>query len=248
MIDHSQTRTYQETLLLQQHTEIPSRVTVGLGLVNHDRIQQTLSTHGLDHGALDGLQSTAEDMAQFLGALNHLFLLNNLEGSDRDSATQGVTTVGRAVGTRFNGEHDVLAAQHTGHGIHAARDSLAQQDHVGLNAAPLVAEKLSSASNTGLDLITDQKGIVLVAKSTGFLQVVLIRDDNAGLSLNGFDQEGGEVGAGLLESLAQSGLVIVGDGTVRSGDVASNSGEVGTVVLPRLGVGRKRNGSELYSE
>lgn len=77
---------------------------------------------------------------------------------------------------------------------------------------------------------------MLVTQGTGFLQVILVGDDNSSLTLNGLDQEGGQVRASRLKGLAQSGLVIVGDGLLGAGDGASDTGEVGPVILAGLWV------------
>jgi hypothetical protein len=65
---------------------------------------------------------------------------------------------------------------------------------------------------------------VLVTEGAGFLEVALIGDDDTGFALDRLDQEGGEVGAGGLEGLAQSGLVVVCDGLFGAGDGAANTG------------------------
>lgn len=230
--------TYQQTLRFEQHTEVPCRVAVGLGLINDNSIEQALAAHGLDDGALDGLQTIAEDVTELLSALDHVLLLDDLQGSDSDRAGQRVTSIGRTVSARLDSKHHILAAQHAGHGVHATGDGLAQQHHVRLDAAPLVAEQLASAGNTGLNLIADQQDVVLVAQGSGLLQVIVVGDNNACLALNGLHQEGGEVGTRLLEGLPQGGLIVVGDRLVRSGNGAADTGQVRAIVLARLGVRR----------
>lgn len=237
--------TYQQTLGLHQHAQIPSRVSVGLGLVNDNGIEQTLAANRLDQRALQILQALAEDVAELLGTLNHLFLLDNLQSTDGNGTAEGVTAVGRTVGAGLNREHDVLATEHTRDRVHTTRDGLAQQDQVRLNSAPLVAQQLARAGDTGLDLVTDQKHIMLVTQSARLLQVTLVGDDDTGLTLDGLDQEGGQVGAGRLEGCAQGGLVIVGDGLLGAGDGAPDTGEVGAIVLARLRIRGQRDGGEL---
>lgn len=149
------------------------------------------------------------------------------------------------MGTGLDREHDVLAAEHTRDGVHTTGDGLAQQDQIGLDSAPLVTQQLTRAGDTGLDLVADQEYIVLVAQSASLLQVILVRNDNTSLALNRLNQEGGQVGAGRLKGLAQSSLVIVGDGLLGAGDGAPDTGEVGPVVLTGLRVGGQRDGGEL---
>lgn len=149
------------------------------------------------------------------------------------------------MGTGLNGKHNILAAQHAGDRVHAAGDCLAQQNHVGLNAAPLVAEQLARPRDTSLDLVADQQDVVLVAQLSGQLQIIVVRNNNSGFTLNRLEEEGSESGTDLLKGLAQSILVIVRNGLVRAGNRAPDAGDVRPVVLARLGVGGQRDGSHL---
>lgn len=228
--------TYQQTLCLHQHAQIPSSVPVGLGLVNDNGIEQTLAADRLDQGALQVLQALPEEVAELLSAFDHLLLLNNFQSTDRNGTAQWVTAVGRTVGAGLDREHDVLTAQHARDGVHTTGNGLAEEDKIGLDSAPLVAQQLASAGDTGLDLVADQEHVVLVTQGTGFLQVILVGDDNTGLTLDGLDQEGGQIRAGGLKGLTKGGLVIVGDGLLGAGDGASDTGEVGPVVLAGLWV------------
>jgi hypothetical protein len=72
---------------------------------------------------------------------------------------------------------------------------------------------------------------VLVAKCPGLLQVVFVGDNDACLALDRLDEETSEVGAGGLERLTESCLVIVGDGLLSSRDRASDTGQIRAVVL-----------------
>lgn len=130
-------------------------MSVGLGLINDNSIQQTLAANRLDHRALQILQALPEDVAELLSTLDHLLLLHDLQSTDRDGTAQWVTAVGGTMGAGLNREHDVLTAQHTRDGVHATGDGLAQQDQVGLDSAPLVTQQLTRAGDTRLDLVTD---------------------------------------------------------------------------------------------
>lgn len=72
---------------------------------------------------------------------------------------------------------------------------------------------------------------MLVTECPGLLQVVWVGDNNASLTLDGLDEESSEVGAGRLERLAESCLVIVGDRLLGSWDRASDTGKIRTVIL-----------------
>jgi hypothetical protein len=86
---------------------------------------------------------------------------------------------------------------------------------------------------------------VLVTQGASLLQVILVGHDDTGLTLNGLDQEGGQVRAGRFKGRAQSSLVIVGDGLLGAGDGAPDTGEIGPVVLAGLRVRGQRDGGEL---
>ncbi|SKT92264.1 Uncharacterised protein [Mycobacteroides abscessus subsp. abscessus] len=75
-------------------------------------------------------------------------------------------------------------------GNHATTECLAQQIDVG-NNVPVVAGKHSSgAGETRLDFVGDEQNIVLGAQCADGGQVVVRRDDDAGLALNGLQQDG----------------------------------------------------------
>lgn len=105
------------------------------------------------------------------------------------------------MGTGLDREHDVLATQHARNRVHTTRDSLAEQDQVGLDSAPLVAQQLARAGDTSLDLVADQQHIVLVAECAGLLQVVWVGDNDACLTLDRLDEESSEIGTSRLEGL-----------------------------------------------
>ena len=79
---------------------------------------------------------------------------------------------------------------------------------------------------------------MLIAKRTSLLQVILVWYDNTCLTLDGLDEESSKVGAGDLKCLAQGSLIIVCDGLFGSWNCASDTGQIRTIVLARLGVGR----------
>lgn len=127
---------YQKSLLLHQHAKIPRTVATGLRLVDDDGVEQTLATDGGDHGVLllDVAQALTEDLAEALGTLCELLLFHDLECLDSHGRAQRVTAVCRAVGTGLDSEHDIFSAEDAGDRVHATRDSLAEQDNVGLDA------------------------------------------------------------------------------------------------------------------
>lgn len=193
--------TYQQTLLLHQHAQIPSGMSIRLRLVNDDGIEQALSTHCLDDRALDSHQPIPEQVAELLCTLHHVLLAHDLKRANSNGTAQWVSAVGRTMGTGLDREHDVLATQHARNWVHTTRDGLAEQDQVGLDSAPLVAQQLARAGDTSLDLVADQQHIVLVAECAGLLQVVWVGDNDACLTLDRLDEESSEIGTSRLEGL-----------------------------------------------
>ena len=67
---------------------------IGLGLINDNSIEQTLSAHSLDERALKSHQTLSEHVAELLCTLNHLLLADDLKGANSNGASKWVTTVG----------------------------------------------------------------------------------------------------------------------------------------------------------
>lgn len=154
---------HQQPLVLHQHTQIPRAVPAGLGLVDDDRVEQAFPTDLFDHRIREVVQALPEHLSQQLCPLDHVLIADDLERADRDGAAQRVAAVRRAVGAGLDGEHDVPGAEHAGDGVHAAGDGFAEEDEVGLDAAPFVAEELAGARDARLDLVADEEDVVLCA-------------------------------------------------------------------------------------
>merc|ERR1719487_1119898 len=103
--------TYQKSLLLHQHAEIPRRVSSGLTLVDDNRVQQTPPANRLDHWilGLDIAESRPEHLTKSLRTLRQLFLLHDLERGDGDGAAERVAAVRRPVRARLHRQHHLLA-------------------------------------------------------------------------------------------------------------------------------------------
>lgn len=114
--------TYQQSLLLHQHAQVPRAVATSLALVNHDRVQQSLSTDRRDHAipSPDVFQSSAEDLAQMLGSLHQAFLFDDFKGFDRHRAAERIAAVRGAVSARLHDHHHLLRAQDARDRVHAA--------------------------------------------------------------------------------------------------------------------------------
>ena len=108
-----------------------------------------------------------------------------------------------------------------------------------------MAEHLASPCDTGLDLIADEKDIVLVAKGADLLQVAVVRHDDTCFTLDGLNKECSSVLAVLLKDLTYIIHIVVANRLASRGVDASNVRQVWTVVLARLGVGGHSDCSEL---
>lgn len=146
---------------------------------------------------------------------------------------------------RLNDQHDLLAAENGADGVHASGDGLAESDNVGLDAGPLGAEQTAGSADAGLDLITDEEDVVLLAKSVHLGQVVVVGNDNTGLALDGLNDEGGGVLSMGLQDLFQVGHIVVTDRLAGGGRGGANVGDVRAVVVLGLGIGRQGDGGHL---
>ena len=162
-------------------------------LVDDHGVQQALAAHELDHRVVEIAETLAEKMAEALGPLHEVLVAHDFEGADGDGAAQRVAPVGGAVRAGFDAEHDLLGAQHGGDRVHASRDGFSQQDEVGFDARPVVAEEFAGAGDARLDLVADQEHVVFVAEGAHLAEVVVGGDDDAGFALDGLDEESGDV-------------------------------------------------------
>ena len=105
-------------------------------------------------------QAGHEVLAQHGRVLDHAFLDQRAQRGARDRAGERIAAEGRAMLAGL--EH----AQHFGVGKHgrdrieAARQRLAEQRHVGLDAFVLLGEQLAGAAEPGLDLVEDQHDVM----------------------------------------------------------------------------------------
>lgn len=136
------------------------------------------------------METLAEELAEPFGALDEVLFADDFERADGDRAAERVAAVRGAVGAGLDGQHDVLTPQHARDGIHAAGDGFAEEDEVGFDAAPFVAEEFAGAGDAGLDLVADEEDVVFVAEGAGFGEVAFRGDDDAGFALDGLDEKG----------------------------------------------------------
>mmetsp|Transcript_4707 Transcript_4707/g.15636 ORF Transcript_4707/g.15636 Transcript_4707/m.15636 type:complete len:291 (+) Transcript_4707:992-1864(+) len=144
----------------------------------------------------------AEHLAQLRGALREALVADHLERGHGHAAGERVTPVGGAVRARGNDSHDGVVAEHSGHGHRAARERLAQHEHVGPHALVVAGEELARAREARLDLVGDEEYIVRLAEPLALGEVALRGHHHAGLALDGLDVEGHH-GLGALQLLLE---------------------------------------------
>jgi hypothetical protein len=202
---------YQQAFSRHQLAQLDTGASVGLALINDKRIQKPFAAHSLNNGGLrlDLPESITENIAQPLRMLNQAIFLNRLER---------VAAIRRAVSSRLDSEQDLIVGQNARDGIHASRHGLSKHDHVRSDATPIMPEQLSRPSNARLHLITDQENVVLVAKRSAFLQVVIIGNKDSRIALDGLNDESSKIGPGGLERSPECQLVVELNQFFRSGD------------------------------
>ena len=76
--------------------------------------------------------------------------------------------------SRLDGEHHFVVGQHARHGQNAAREGLAQDNDVRLDAIVLARKHLAGAGTAGLHLVDHKQAVVLVADALCLSQVAVI--------------------------------------------------------------------------
>lgn len=227
----------EETLVLEQEAQLPGSAAVGLALVNDNGVQQTAATGKGEGGVLDLGDGGAELLTEDGGLLDKVLLLDDLEGSDGDSASEGVTTVGGAVLTGLDAEHDVVVGKDGRDGVNTTGQGLTEKENIGLDIVVVNAEQLACAGKTGLDLVGDHEDVVLLAELRDLLEVSLVGNHDTSFTLDGLDQEGGDVLAVVLEDVLEVLDVVVADGAAGLGVDGTDVGEVGAEANAGIGVG-----------
>ena len=140
--------------------------------------------------------------------LGEIFFDDDAERGAGHGAGQRIAAEGAAVVAGVEEAEDLARAEHGGDGIEAAGERLADDEHVGLDALVLVGEELAGAAEAGLDLVGDEQDAVLLADGGGVFEEAVGRHEDAGLALDGLDEEGGGVGR---DGGAQGGGIAEGD-------------------------------------
>ena len=189
----------QKAFLHQFLAEAPGAAGRGMEL---DADEKAAAADLLDVAASDLAELGHEELAPLGGVLDELLLPDDSQALPGHRAGQGVAAEGRAVLARLEDAEDLPVGHDRRDRVAAAAQGLADDDHVGPHALVLAGEELARAAEAGLDLVGDEEDVVLLADLGGLPEEPVGRDEDAGLGLDGLDQEGGRVRRdGLFQGL-----------------------------------------------
>ncbi|CRE19531.1 Uncharacterised protein [Bordetella pertussis] len=160
----------------------------GVGL-EFERQHQAAAAH-FAHRAGQRAQALHEIGALLARIVDHAFVMQHPQRGARNRAGQRVAAEGAAVLARLENAQHRLVRQHRGHGIEAARQGLADQRDIGLDAFVRLGQESAGAPQPGLDLVEDEHDIAFAAQLAHLAEIARRRQDDASLALDGFDQEG----------------------------------------------------------
>lgn len=230
----------EDPVLLEQQAELPSGATIGRILVNDNGVQKTTSTNQSQSRPLflDLVELAAEIFAHGSRMFNQFLLLDDLESSHSDSTSKRVTAIGGAVLARLDAKHHIIVSKDSTDRVDTSRQSLSEQNDIRLDIVVINTEHLSGTGKASLDLIGNHKDIVLGAQLPDLGEVAIIRHDNTSLTLDGFDKEGSDILAVVLENVFQVLNVVVADEAASLGAGRANVGEIWAEFMASFGIGR----------
>lgn len=121
---------------------------------------------------------------------------SHLQSRLAHSCCQGVASIGAAVLSPTDRQHDLIPRQHSRHGVHPTRQGLAQHQDIGLDSIPVLAHEFAGATQPCLNLIGDQQGVVGAQELLRLCQVIVRGNDNTRLTLWVYEREGEGAGSG----------------------------------------------------
>ena len=145
------------------------------------------------------IAAVEDDLADGVGAVAEIFLLDGVEHGVGGGAGDRVAGIGATETAGVRGVHDVGAAGDGGE-RKAAGQALRHGHDVGLDAGVLEREHFAGAGEAGLDLVGDEHDAVLVAERAQRAQELGRRDVETALPLHRLDDDGGDargIGVGI---------------------------------------------------
>src|SRR5262249_28597273 len=141
---------------------------------------------------LDLSQPVQEDGSDAVRVRDQILVTDHIERRERRRARQGTPSVRRPVRTEVP-DHEVLARDH-GSERQPARDTLARDQDVRLDALVLDRPRLAAATHAALDLVAHEEDPVAVTQVTQVPEPPLRRQYGAALPEPRLDDERGDLG------------------------------------------------------
>lgn len=136
--------------------------------------------------SIKGLINTLnQSLSLYPRILHHTLLLQNLNTLHHDHTSKWITSKSGSMRTRCNSLKNFLASQNGTHWIESSRKSLTKADHVCLDSIMLLTKHFSSSSTSSLNFINHQQNIVFITKFSHFRKIIIIRNNDSSLTLNG---------------------------------------------------------------
>ena len=139
------------------------------------------------------LQARGDALADMVGAVDQLLLLEHVEHGHRRCNRQRVAGIGAAEAARIGGVHDLRLADHARQ-REAAGEALRHGDEVRLHVVMFHREHLAGAAVAGLHFVGDQHDAVLVADLAQRAHQLRRRLVEAAFALHRLDDDGGDAG------------------------------------------------------
>ena len=189
----------EQSVLHHDHTELHRLSSISVStfrLINHNGIQQS-TTANLLHTRVrhELLQSSTQLLSPILRILSKLLVPQDFQGSGRNLAREWIATVGRAVLTRLELQHDFVAREDRRHGKNSTGQRLSEDHHVRFGAVVIDRQAVSSAAQACLHFIGNQQHIVLFTEGLGLGHVSIVGDDHSSFALNRFHHERRDIGS-----------------------------------------------------
>src|SRR5690606_17927636 len=192
--------------------QLGSRLAVVTAFEQLDGDHRTQAAHVTDHLVLLGdlVQAAFQLLADSVGTLQQLLLVEHLEHGQGRGAGKRAAGVGAAQAAGSDGVHDLRLAAHTGD-REAATNGLGEGGQIRNDAQLLGGEEGTGTAGAGLYFVSDEHDAVLVAQRAQALHERLGVDVEATLALYRLDDDRGDV-AGLRIVLEDA--LDAGDGLV----------------------------------
>ena len=163
------------------------------------------------------MQAGEKPGAEFGGALDHFLFNENAEGGAGNGAAERIAAEGAAVVAGLEDAENFARGENGGDRIEASGEGFADDENVGLDAFVHVGEELAGAAEAGLNFVSHEQDAILAAEFGGLAEESVGRNLDAGLALDGLNEEGAGVGR---DGVAQGVDVAIGNDLEAGGEGA----------------------------